>query len=173
MIIRTILTQLVLPPAFQFILAFIGLLLWWRNKKGLAMVCLVLSFVSLFLLSLPIVSAQLYKTLEIHPIVSLEEWDKYKGEEGLVIVILGGGKRSGAEYGEETVTINALGRLRYGALIGDITELPLLVTGGNLHDEGESEAEHMARILAQFGHEQVMMERLSLNTWENDKYTAE
>ena len=64
------------------------------------------------------------------------------------IVVLGGGRyRAAPEYGEDTVTEEALSRLRYGAVLFRRSGLPVLVTGGRPDGGGVSEAEAMARIL--------------------------
>lgn len=171
MLIRTILTILILPPAFQILLVLLGVILW-QFKRGLALVCFVVSFVSLTLLSMPQVSLWLYEPLEIHPSLSLESLAS-RDLTGTAIVVLGGGKQLSPEYGGETLGVDPLARVRYGALLKKATGLPLLASGGDPRGTGSSEAEVMADTLAEFGVERVLMERLSNNTWENAKFSAD
>lgn len=162
-----------LPPAFQFLLVFLGLALW-RVYRPLAWLCFITSFSSLFLLSVPAVSSELYKTLEIYPAVTPQEWGEANHGEDTVIVVLGGGRDENAyEYGGETIHQDALLRVRYGAKVADLTGLPILVSGGSVYGRGKPEAELLADVFKEFGYDKVLMERSSKNTWENAKYTAD
>ena len=171
MLIRTILTDLVLPPALQILLVLAGLLLW-RFRRGLAMLCFVVSFSSLVLFSLPVVATALHESLEIYPALDLETLQQ-QDLEHTAIVVLGGGAKNGEEYAGEAVKLDPLGRLRYGAKVFHATGLPVLVSGGTTPGFEFSEAELMAEVLAEFGVESVMLERLSGNTWENARYSAD
>lgn len=171
MLIRTILTDLVLPPAFQILLVLLGLVLW-RFQRGLALVCFVVSFSSLVLLSMPVVATALHESLEIYPPLEQESLQQ-RDLSDTAIVILGGGAKNGEEYNGEAVKLDPLGRLRYGAKLYHATGLPVLVSGGTTPGFEFSEAELMAEVLEEFGVESVMLERLSSNTWENAKYSAD
>lgn len=171
MLIRTILTNLILPPALQILLVLLGLVLW-QFKRGLAMLCFVVSFVSLTLLSMPQVVTWLYEPLETYPALTPDALAD--GEQtGTAIVVLGGGKQASPEYAGETLAVDPLARVRYGARLAKATGLPLLTSGGDPRGTGDSEAEVMADTLAEFGVERVLMERLSKNTWENAKFSAD
>ncbi|MDX1695136.1 MAG: YdcF family protein [Ketobacteraceae bacterium] len=167
-------TSLILPPALQILLVLLGLLLW-RFKRGLAMVCFVLSFTSLVLLSMPQVSVWLYEPLERYPALTAEQVAELgaQGAGNTAIVVLGGGKFAAPEYNGETVATEPLGRLRYGAMLARSTGLPILVSGGDPHGTGDAEAELMAEVLSEFGIKRVLMERLSATTWENAKFSAD
>ncbi|MCG8317183.1 MAG: YdcF family protein [Pseudomonadales bacterium] len=172
MLIRTIFTSLILPPAIQILLALVGIMLW-RFKKGMALLCFGVSLSSLLLLSLPIVKEQIYQTLEIYPPVDAEGWGPLVNQPKTVVVILGGGRSIAPEYGGETLSASGLLRVRYGTIVANKVNLPILVTGGSVYEEAISEAELMAQALAELGRENVMLERLSKTTWENAKFTAD
>lgn len=170
--IRMILTYAVIPPGLQIIMVIAALVLW-RFKKGFAKVLLVLSFVSLWAFSTPVVVGAIFKWLETYPLVTFEQWESYKERPNTVIVVLGGGKYNADEYGGQVIMPRALARVRYGVRLHRITELPILVSGGTPQDDEQSEAELMAEAFQDFGIDNVMMERLSRNTWENAKYSAD
>ena len=174
MLILKFLSNLMLPPMLQILLVLLGLLLW-QFRRGLAMGCFVLSFLSLMLLSMPQVSRWLGEPLEIHPVIAPGAVEELMEGESRpqAIVVLGGGKLKSPEYGGETIYPDPLSRVRYGARLVSETGLPMLVAGGDMSGTGISEAELMADALADFGVDRVMMERLSQNTWENARYSAE
>lgn len=85
---------------------------------------------SLFLLSLPVVSHALLRSLE-PPALDLR-----RPGEAQAIVILGGGvRRNAAEFGGDTLARLTLERVRYGALVARATRLPVLVSGGSVSGE--------------------------------------
>lgn len=165
-----LLKYLVLPPVMQILLILMGLLLLHRYRR-LGLLCLWLAVGSLLLLSLPLVSYQLQRGLEIYPPVTRAQMQQAE-----VIVVLGGGREySGSEFGwSDAPSEKTISRLSYAAFLQRQTGLPLLLTGGRVHGEAQSEAELMQQLLqASFGIRAVWLEEQSRTTHENARYTAE
>ncbi|MBB5021398.1 YdcF family protein [Desulfurispira natronophila] len=164
-----ILKYLFLPPLFNIILIFLGLLLIYRFKKtGMALCSFGLA--SLLLLSLPITSYLLLRPLETaHPL------QEKQMEEVQAVVVLGGGRDYTApEYGWKHGPSDAtLKRLAYGAYVAHQAKVPILVSGGRVHGEEHSEAFLMARALQNiFGIQTVWLEEESRTTRENAQYST-
>ncbi len=122
---------------------------------------------SLFLLSLPVVSHALLRSLE-PPALDLR-----RPGEAQAIVILGGGvRRNAAEFGGDTLARLTLERVRYGALVARATRLPVLVSGGSVSG-GTAEAALMKRALEQeFNVEVRWSEERSRDTRSNAAESA-
>jgi uncharacterized SAM-binding protein YcdF (DUF218 family) len=96
------------------------------------------------------------------------------------IVILGGGVRRGAldlmQYQKQDVTNESMERLRMGARLAKVTQLPILVTGGRpdrIQVQDRSEAEIMAQVLAnELGVKVKWLESRSNTTLENASFSA-
>jgi uncharacterized SAM-binding protein YcdF (DUF218 family) len=96
------------------------------------------------------------------------------------IVILGGGVRRGAldlmQYQKQDVTNESMERLRMGARLAKVTQLPILVTGGRpdrIQVQDRSEAEIMAQVLAnELGVKVRWLESRSNTTQENASFSA-
>jgi uncharacterized SAM-binding protein YcdF (DUF218 family) len=165
---RKVLGTLVLPPNGPLILAFAGLLLLGRwPKLGRALAWL--GFTTLLLLSMPVVSDILLKTLD-----DSGPLDFVKARTAQAIVIPGGGiRRNALEYGGDTVNQLSLERVRYGAFVARRTGLPVLVSGGAVYG-GTAEAQVMRQTLVdEFGVAVKWTETQSRNTRENALRSAE
>ncbi len=170
MLIRALIKTLMLPPAANLLLLLVAWLSWRRSPR-LAKFSATLSLLSLYLLSTPWVSVGLMNSLDSrYPAIELAS-DPLPD----AIVILGGGRNPQAdEYGGYTVSIPTLVRLRYGAYFHRQTAVPLLVSGGRVHGEKDSEAGLMARALTDdFQVEVQWRDEKSRNTDENAKFSAE
>jgi uncharacterized SAM-binding protein YcdF (DUF218 family) len=96
------------------------------------------------------------------------------------IVILGGGRRSGAieypQYQNQSIEARAMERVRYGVTLSQSTHLPILLTGGapDATSSNElTEAELTQKILNnEFQVQARWVERLSATTEENAAYSA-
>jgi uncharacterized SAM-binding protein YcdF (DUF218 family) len=132
----------VLPPTGPLLLAALGLaLLGRRPRLGRALAWLGVA--GLLVLSLPMVSHALVRSLEPPPL------DLQRTGEAQAIVVLGGGvRRNAAEFGGDTLARLTLERVRYGALVARRTGLPVLVSGGSVYG-GTAEATLMKRALEQ------------------------
>lgn len=122
---RTLLKELILPPADLLLLLLLGLLLLGRRPR-LGRALLVLGLVSLWVLCLPAVAGALTRVAERYPALDLT---RSTGAQA-VVIIGGGGQRSfAAEYGGPEARPILLERLAYGAYVARRTGLPILVSG--------------------------------------------
>jgi uncharacterized SAM-binding protein YcdF (DUF218 family) len=165
--VKAVLKALVLPPTGPLLLALLGLVLWRRSPRlgaGLAWT----GVLSLLVLSLPAVASLLIRSLDI-----ASPFERSRAEQAQAIVILGGGTRRDApDYGGDTLATLTLERVRYGARIARLTDLPVLVTGGSTYG-GTTEAELMQEALQhEFGVPVRWAENRSRTTHENAQYSA-
>ena len=122
--LKTILRNLILPPAGPLLLAFIGLLLVSRRRR-LGMALIIVGVGSLWLLSTPVIADRLSHLAERYPPL-----DPSKPVQAQAIVILGGGgARFAPEFGDWALESATLDRVVYGAFLAHRTSLPILVSG--------------------------------------------
>lgn len=166
--LRKTVTALVLPPVGPLLLSVAGLLLLRRAPRlgrtlawAGVLVLLALSFH-------PVADALLVAASHTAPL------DRSEAAKAQAIVIISGGvRRDAPEYGGDTVGRLSLERIRYGAKVARETGLPILVTGGVVHD-GRPEAELMKESLeGDFGVPVRWTEIKSRNTRENAQRSAE
>lgn len=170
MMLTTLIKTLLLPPAIQLIL-IIGGFLFWSRYRYLARMSVFLGVMSLWALSLPVVSSWLHSSLDAEYSVAIPT-DRPQGVQA--IVVLGAGRHYDAtEYGGDTLNHSALWRLRYGAYLANRWNLPVVVSGGNVHPfEHVAEATLGADFLRnEMAVENVWEETRSQNTWENARFT--
>jgi uncharacterized SAM-binding protein YcdF (DUF218 family) len=123
--LKTLLRNLLLPPAGPLLLAMLGVILL-KRRPVLARACLALGLGSLWLLSTPMVSDALASLAEHYPPMNLRR----AGDAQAIVILGGGGQRAFApEYGGPAAEPLLLERLSYGAFIARKTGLPVLVTG--------------------------------------------
>lgn len=173
MLVRALLKALILPPALQLLGVFLAWLCW-RRWPHFSRLVLGASIVSLTLLASPIVAGALIASLE-REYKSLATADFSAPLTEKAIVILGGGSiRDSLEYEGDTVNYRTLERLRYGAKIQRLTQLPVLVSGGSVfYPDSTPEAEMMSAVLEQeFGVPVAWREDRSQTTAENAFYSA-
>ncbi len=178
MIISTLLKTLLLPPAINILCILLGLVLW-RSYKWLARVSLCLGFLSLWALSLPVVSAYLHQQLEAPFVLDTQQrqWlSSSTPPEGVeAVVVLGAGRHYRAqEYGgSDTLSHSALWRLRFGGLLAKRWNLPVIVSGGNVFngDIIPEAALGADFLINELGVDSVWQEGNSRNTWENAQFT--
>lgn len=160
------LESLLLPPGGLLLLLVAGLLLLKRRPR-LARALLISGTLLFYVLATPLASSMLIKPLERYP--ALPANGLLAVDPPSAIVVLGGGRYADApEYGGDTVSALTLERIRYGARLARRTGLPLLVTGGSVWNEKESEGELMRRALEiDFRWPTRWVEGKSRTTWEN------
>ena len=144
----------------------------YRYQKA-GKIILLSGLTLLILCSLPFVSKLFIISLEDTPALVQE---KIKANDAQAIIILGGGSYlNSPEYGEDTISDTTLVRVRYGAYLQNQTQLPLLVTGGNVYSWIKTtEADNMKKVLTKQFHVPVQWtESRSRNTWENALYSYE
>jgi uncharacterized SAM-binding protein YcdF (DUF218 family) len=126
--LKTIFKNFILPPAGLLLLGMLGLLLL-RRRPALARVCLVASIGLLWLLSTPVISDVLSRSVERYPAIDLRN----AGNAQAIVILGGGGQRAFApEYSGPAAEPYLLERLTYGAYLEKKTGLPVLVTGFSL-----------------------------------------
>jgi len=173
LLIEQLISNFFLPPMAFLFLALIGLgisLMW----KKLGTLVASASCLSLLLLSIPAVTSLLMATLQSEPALSENNLKKSLNDAD-ALVVLGGGRRNlTAEFGHDTASEYTLERIRYAAWIAKRTGLAVIVSGGKKPKEPRSDAEVMQEILQkEFAVIVADLETLSLNTYENARYTAE
>ena len=160
---KTIVRNLILPPAGPLLLAMLGAL-WLRWCPRVARVLLALGLGSLWLLSTPIIADRLARMTERYPALNL----KVPNGAQAIVIMGGGGQRSFApEYGGAAAAPYLLEKLAYGAYIARLTGLPLLVTGYHV------EATAMrATLQRNFGIEPRWIDDQAYDTFENARNSA-
>jgi len=164
------------PPGINLILVIVGYFLFKKSKK-IALSLFVISFFSLFLLGLPIVSNSLNQSLQTEQALSPSQVKAFADQqrEDLAIVVLSGGRMSLApEYGDiDTVSSKTLQRIQYAAWLHQKTNLPILLSGGSVFDEATAEAVLMNQtMLSAFNIAPKWIEFISKNTAENAQFSA-
>lgn len=168
--ITNFIAAFLLPPLNLLLLFAAGLLLL-RGRPKIGKALLGAGFVLFWLFSTPFVIDKGLQRLEsgFKPIV-------HPGpNEAQAIVILGGGLYFHApEYGgKDTVSVETLQRLSYGAQLHRVTGLPLLVTGGAVNRHLPEGALMQERMQADFRVPVRWSESRAINTFENARFSAD
>jgi uncharacterized SAM-binding protein YcdF (DUF218 family) len=161
--LKTLLKELILPPASPLILALLGLLLL-KARPRLARIFIVVGLASLWLLSTPIVADALTGLVELYPPVDLRQ---AAGAQAIVILGGGGERALAPEYQGPAAEPFMLERLSYGAYLAKKTGLPILVTGFSL----EARAMHDS-LQRNFGIETRWIDDQAYDTFQNARNTA-
>ena len=165
--LTNITAHLVLPPGVFILLGLAGLA-FVRSHVRFGTAVTLVSLLALLVLSLPVVSGSLLRSLEA-PYA-----DPARDRSGGAIVVLGGGSYFDApEYDGDTVGIYSLERVRYAAHLQRRTGKPILVSSGNPMGGRTSEGDQMKNALREFGASAKWVEGESKNTYENAKLTRE
>lgn len=165
-----ILETLLTPPGLMLAMILAGFMVGSRYAR-LGRNLILSGLLLLVVASLPVTSLLVYTLLESDPPLGQGQIEKSGAR---AIVILGGGRYPGFEYGKETVSLLTLERLRYGAWLQQQTGLPILVSGGSVHGEATPEAKLMAQTLtASLAVRPKWIEEKSRNTWENARYSRQ
>ena len=161
--------SLILPPGALLFLGLLGLF-FWRLAFGRRL--LAFSLLVMLLLSLPVTSDLLYRSLETKPVIDPE---RIATEQPQAIVVLGGGRDLDAlEYGGDTLSPRTLSRLRYAAKLAREHQLPVIPSAGNPGSQGVAGAVLARDLLTtEFAVPVMAIERRSNTTWENARYTAQ
>jgi uncharacterized SAM-binding protein YcdF (DUF218 family) len=162
-LLKTMLKDLVLPPAGPLLLALLGLALLAR-RPVLARICLIAGIGSLWLLSTPIVADGITRLVERYPPLDLP----LAASAQAIVILGGGGQRALApEYAGPAAEPLLLERLSYGAYLAQKTGLPVLVTGFSI----EARAMHDT-LERNFGIEARWVDASSHDTYENARNSA-
>ena len=160
--LKSMLRNLVLPPAGLLILAFVGLLLARRHRR-LGHTLIAISLGLIWAISLPLVSDRLRSLAERYPPLDLSRPVSAEA----VVILAGGDVRFAPEYGGWAAGGDTLERLIYGAYVAHRTSLPVLVSGS------PQEADAMRQTLSRdFGITARWVENQSGDTFENARFSA-
>ena len=150
--LKPLLTSLALPPLAPLLLALLGLLLafFQRKRSGLALVALSLAL--LWLLSCHGMAVWLARNAL--PQFAPTSAAQLETDQMQAIVVLGGGLLPKApEYGQAQPRASTAARLRYGLWLARQSGLPVAFTGGvgwaSAEVQQDSEAEVAARVAQQ------------------------
>jgi uncharacterized SAM-binding protein YcdF (DUF218 family) len=161
--LKTLLKELILPPASPLILALLGLLLL-KARPRLARIFIAFGLATLWLLSTPIVADALTAVVELYPPVDLRQAANAQA----IVILGGGGERALApEYQGPAAEPFMLERLSYGAYLAKKTGLPILVTGFSL----EARAMHDT-LQRNFGVETRWVDDQAYDTFQNARNSA-
>lgn len=163
MLFKSLLKDLLLPPAGAIWLMLLGLFLL-RRRPSLARVCLAVGIGSIWLLSTPIVSDAITRLAEQYPPIDM----RLAANAQAIVVLGGGGQRAFApEYAGPAAEPLLLERLAYGAYLARETRLPILVTGFS------TEARAMRGTLQRnFGIEPRWVDNQAYDTFQNARNSA-
>jgi len=169
-LLKKFVTAVVLPPTSLLLLAFLGLILAARRRTRNAGILLAgVSLAGLLALSTPFVSGHLTR-LAGDP--ALLAHDALGWAQAIVIPSCGV-RRNALEYGTDVASGMSMDRIRYGAYLARRSQLPVLVTGGQVYGAGRPEAEVMRDVLEHdFGVAVKWSESRSRNTHENAVFSA-
>jgi uncharacterized SAM-binding protein YcdF (DUF218 family) len=162
--LRTICSALLPPSGFILLLA-IGLFFWLIRLRKTGIFSIVLATLLLYFSSTPFLAHKLLDPLQY-------QYDVLKEvpEDIQAIVVLSGGRIPIArEYGNiDIVSAPTLERLRYTSRLAKVHQLPIIVVGGSVNDERQSEAALMKKALeTDFGVQTLEIEVKSKTTFEN------
>lgn len=155
---RTLLKELMLPPADLLLLSLLGLVLMGHRPR-LGRALLLVGLLSLWLLCLPIVGDALTRLASRYPPLDLA---RSNGAQAVVILGGGGQRALAPEYGAPASGNVSLERLAYGSYVARKTGLPILVTG--FHSEAIAMGDTLQR---NFGLTPRWVDAQSYDTFQN------
>lgn len=160
--LKSILRNIILPPAGLLILAFVGLLLARRHRRlGHALTAISVGLI--WVISCPAVADRLQSFAERYPPLDLSRPVSAQA----IVILAGGAVRFAPEYGGWVAGSDTLERLTYGAYVARRTALPVLVSGS------PDEAQAMQATLSRnFGITARWVENRSGDTFENARFSA-
>ena len=138
-----------LPPGINLLLAVSGFL-FLRHSQRVGRGLITIAFVSLWLLSTPIIAQILIDRLQYqYPLLQIDKSPK-QNTSGAIIV-LGGGDGIASEYENSHILSEATqSRLHYAAYLYNKTHLRIIVSGGNLNKSFPTGADLMLRELRNY-----------------------
>jgi len=169
-LLKKFITAVVLPPTSLLLLAGVGLILAARHRTRRAGFLLAAtSLAGMLALSTPFVAGHLTRLAGSPELLAPRalEWAQ------AIVIPSCGVRRNALEYGTDVASGMSMDRIRYGAYLARRSQLPILVTGGQVYGAGRAEAEVMRDVLEQdFGITVKWSETRSRNTHENAVFSA-
>ncbi len=165
--IKSAVKLIVLPPTGPLLAALVALAFAGRHPRAGRWIAMA-AVASLLLMSLPVVG-----TLLVYALDRSQSLDLSTNHGAQAVVILGGGvRRQGDEYGGPTLNGLTLERVRYGARVARAVQLPVLVSGGSLRDLPAEAPLMRDALVKEYGVTVRWVEQRSTNTHENAVYSA-
>jgi uncharacterized SAM-binding protein YcdF (DUF218 family) len=162
--LKTLLRQLILPPAGPLLLGLAGLLLL-RRRPGLGRILIAFALGFLWLISMPLISDAIVSIAQTQSPLDLSRL-----EGAQAIVILGGGVTHAVspEYaGAPAAGSELMDKIAYGAYVSRRTALPILISGF------EYEADAMqATLRTNFDIQPRWIDRDAYDTFQNARNAA-
>lgn len=171
--IRYFFKQLLLPPGGLLLLLLAA---WWLRRRSprLALLCFVLGFGGLWLMSLPITVEWAARVLETDAALDRTDWPGLDRRAQAIVVLGAGREQADPGWGSDQPSHIALERLRYASRLAKASGLPILASGGLHYGQPPSEALLAAETLQRdFATPTRWLEERSRTTWENALYSAE
>lgn len=163
------LKQLLLPPGINFTLIIIGCLVLTRWRT-IGKLIITLSIISLYLFSTPYIANSLIGHLENFPVLELKQ---LPANQAKAIVLLTSGNSYAPEYGGSNLSGTSLLRALFAAKLYKTTQLPIIISGGEIRSETQPESTETKRALENMFQVPVwQIEARSQNTYENALYSA-
>ncbi|MHB1206664.1 MAG: YdcF family protein, partial [Rhodospirillaceae bacterium] len=161
-----------LPPADFLLVTIAGLAAALCGWRRLGLVLVVLGICAGYLLTTPFIAGELAKMVETIPPVDLASV-RPSGTQAIVILAAGLSPNA-PEYAGVTIDNITLQRLRYGAHLWRLNELPILVSGGRAPTAVASLGYLMRKALeTDFAVPVRWIEERSRDTYENAVFSAE
>jgi uncharacterized SAM-binding protein YcdF (DUF218 family) len=141
---KPIIEAFLLPPGLFVLIGVISLALCSRWTGRLLF---VLNLSALYLLSTPVIGTYLMSSLELSKVVSEAEIQAFKPQ--VILVPLSDRNIRAPEYSGQTVAPDSLERLRYAAHLHRRTGLPVLLSGRQTAQPGQSSTDLGRLVLEQ------------------------
>ncbi len=165
-ILKPLLTVLVLPPAGPLLLAFIGVLLLYRQRKTAGRICVALGLIAAWTLSCNLAASFLNQQL-LKQYAFIQPSDLTAQPPAQAIVVLGGGIQTYAPEYQDVPQPSRIAatRLRYGAWLALQTDIPLAFSGG------KGWASHSSQTTTETDAAEFYLQAFSLPhlTWRDDQ----
>ncbi len=161
----------ILPPGIFILIALLGLIIYrWCRRSGLLLI--IISILSLWLGSMPVVAYNLIEALQNrYPALKINHSSPQIFTHGAIVVLGSGVGISVEKNNELAVTETTLNRLYYGVRLHKQLHLPLVVSGGPDKGASVSEADLMLKVLHDdFQIESAIREDKSITTSDEAKF---
>lgn len=162
-----------LPPGCNLLLALIGFLLWRLRWPKIGKSLMIISLLSLWLLSTPLIAQQMINYLQYqYPNLSPQQLASDKS--AAIVILEASLNLETPEYGTPTVSDATLTRIRYAAFLHKKMQTPILVSGNDPAHLSINQADYMAKALKDyFGVPTQWKEPSGFNTAQEGILSAE
>ena len=171
LVFNAVIKGVILPPGLFVWMALFAFVMLLRGHDRITALLLLVIVGAGYTLSSPFGATLVSRPLESpYPPYDIDT----VGAARAVVVLAGGVKSQAPEYGQDTLNLMTLIRLRYGVRVHKETQLPLMLVGGGTGEGAMPEAELMAQAARkEFGVKVAWTEGNSVNTAGNAMNAAE